>query len=424
MKPRTLAILGVLTIGAAGFAAYSLWQQESRLADAGPEGPLVPGLQEKVNEAASVKITRGLTSFTVTRKEDGTWGITERGGYAAKFETVKAAIVGIAGLTIQEARTNKPENYEKIGVEDPTRDGATSTLVTIADGGGKTLASVIIGKPKTATGFNAPPDFYARRDGEAQSWLVRPARGAERLDIRADANEWVDRTIVQIARDRVQSVTVTHSSDGERVDIVKDKKEDPHWRLVDMPEGRELNYVTACDAVAGALSSLTLEDVKPAGEISFDAVAGAAPPDIATSEFRTWDGLVIVTRTAKLADKTWAKFEVRYEAPAAPPPPPSPVEPDNPDSEAAKPATPDPAEGEKVAKEAADLNARLSTWAYGLADWQTRNFTTRIADLLKPLPGEPEKVPAMPEGIQPLVPEPPVPAGPMGPGAAPPPPPP
>ncbi len=429
MKPRTLAILGILTAAAAGLAAWQLNRQQGRAADASAHGPLIPGLADKVNDAASVKVTRGTTSFTVTRREDGTWGITERGGYAAKFETVKAAVVGIAGLTIQEARTGNPANYEKIGVEDPTKEGATSTLVTIADGTGKTLASVILGKPKTSTGFNAPPDFYARREGEVQSWLVRPTRGGERLDIRADANDWIDRAIVQLARDRVKSVTITHTSDGERVDIVKDKKEDTIFRLVDMPAGRELKFPTSGDAVAGALSSLNLDDVKPAAEITFDAAPQETPPNVSTAEYRTWDGLVLVVRSAKVGETTWAKFEARYEepaAPAAPEPTPTPVAPDNPESESAKaePAKPDPAELEKAKKEAADLQARLSPWAYAIADWQSRNLATRLADLLKPLPGEPERLPPMPEGIQPLVPETmPPPTGPMGPTPTPPPPP-
>lgn len=427
MKPRTLVVLGVLTVGAGGLAAWSLTRDRSAVTETGAQGPLFPGLAEKVNDAASVKVTRGTTSFTVTRRPDGTWGIAERGGFAAKFETVKAAIVGIAGLSILEARTSNPANYEKIGVEDPTKEGATSTLVTIADASGKPLASVIIGKPKTATGFNAPPDFYVRRDGEAASWLVRPTRGGERLDIRADANEWVDRAVVQLARDRVKSVTVTHSSDGHRVDAVKDKKEDTNWRLADMPAGRELKYPTSCDAIAGALASLNLEDVKPAAEVSFDGVAGTPAPDVSTAEYRTWDGLVVAVRTATLADgKTWATFEARYEEPPAPAATPTPVEPDNPDS-AAAPAKPDPAEAERVKKEAADLQARLAPWAFGLADWQSRNLTTRVEDLLKPLPGEAEQPPAMPEGIQPLAPPiSPTPTGPMGPApsASPPPPPP
>ncbi len=431
MKPRTLAILGTLTLAAAGLAAWQLSRQQSQVDDAGARGPLFPELHDKVNDVTSVKVTRGTTSFTVALKGDGTWGITERGGFAAKFETVKGAIVGIAGLSIQEPRTSNAANYDKIGVEDATKEGATSTLVALSDAAGKPMASVILGKPKTATGFNAPPDFYARRDGEAQSWLVRPVRGSERLDIRSDPMEWLDRSIVQIGRDRVRGVTITHASDGERVDILKDKKEDANFKLAEIPAGRELKFPTSCDAVAGALASLTLDDVKPASEVSFEVAAGAAPLEVSTAEYRTWDGLVLVVRSAKVGDKTWAKFEARYEEPpppAEPEPEPSPVEPDNPDSQAAKPepAKPDPAEAEKVKKEAADLQARLSEWTYALADWQSRNFATRAADLLKPLPGEEAPPPPMPGGIQPLVPPEGVPSqvGPMGPTPPPLPPPP
>lgn len=457
MKPRTLVILASLTLAAAGLAAYTLSRQHGALADAGELGPLLPGLDRRVNDVAALRISKGTTSFTVSRKDDGTWGLAERGGYAAKFESVKAAVVGLAGLTIQEPRTSNPDSYDKIGVEDPVRPDAASTLVTLLDRDNKPIASVILGKPRTATGFNAPPDLYARRAGEAQSWLVRPARGGERLDIRPDPMDWIDRTVIQIPRDRVSSVTVTHAADGQRVDIRKTRKDDAAFTLLDMPEGRELRYPTACDALAGALSFLTLDDVKPADQVSFDAPAPDQPaPPLSTAEFRTWDGLLVLVRTAKVGDKTWAKFEARFEPPPSsaapahdaptgqppeepktePPAAPNPAEsqpaPGRPEAPGSSPPLSDDEAKKKVEAEAARLeaqqiNARLAPWAFALADWQVRNIAPRLEDLLKPPPGTPPN-PAKPEGIDVFNPDdfvpPPQPPGGMGPEPTPTPPPP
>lgn len=439
MKPRTLAFLGALTIGAAGLAAWSLSRQNAASTAPGDSGPLFPGLADKVNSVASLTITKGTTTFGVMLQPDGTWGLSERGGYAAKFETIKSAIVGIAGLTIEEARTKNPAHYDKIGVENPTKDGATGMLVTLADPAGTTLASVIVGKPKTSTGFNAPPLFYARRAGEEQSWVVRPARGSEKPDIRADPMEWIERTVIQLPRDRVRTLVVTHADTGERIDITRAKKEDPNFAMLDMPQGRELRYPTACDAAAGALNMLTMDDVKPAGEVSFDAPApGGSAPLVSVAEYRTWDGVVVVVRSAKVGDKTWAKFEARYEPPPAPPvaePPPSPVEP----SETPDPAQPEIKPDEKPAGtpteveiaaaklEAEQLQSRLSPWAFVIADWQVRNLAPRREELLKPPPDSPPQVPPTPpEGIEILdprftpAPPPPQPEGGMGPTPPPP----
>ncbi|MFM9995425.1 MAG: DUF4340 domain-containing protein [Phycisphaerales bacterium] len=431
MKPRTLAILGALTVGAAGLAAWTLSRQNAATAAQGDSGPLIPGLAAKVNAVASLSITKGATTFSVALKPDGTWGLSERGGYAAKFESIKAAIVGIAGLTIDEPRTRNPAHYDKIGVEDPTKAGATGMLVTLADQAGATLASVIVGKPKTSTGFNAPPLFYARRAGEDQSWVVRPARGGDRLDVRADPMEWIDRTVIQLPRDRVKTLVVTHADTGERIDILKPKKEDPNFAMLDMPEGRELRYPSACDAAAGALNMLTMDDVKPAAEVSFDAPEpGASAPPVSVAEYRTWDGVVVIVRSAKVGDKTWAKFEARYEPPPAPaeptPPPPAPGE--TPTQPAATPAaTPTEIEIAAAKLEAEQLQSRLSPWTFVVADWQVRNIAPRREELLKPPPDAPPQVPSTPpDGIQPFdpgfapAPTPPQPAGGMGPTPPPP----
>ena len=449
MKPKTLAILGICTVAAVAVAGYTLSRQGRVNGDSAETGrALFPGLN--VNDAAQITIAKGKDTFSATAKGDGTWGLSDRGGYPVKFETVKAALVGIAGLTIHEEGTSKEENYAKIGVADPTKveasDTSTSMLLTIADAQGKTLASVILGNNRASTGFNAPQEIYVRRAGESQSWLVRPLKGGERLDIRATAMDWVDRQVLTIARDRIRAVTVTHS-DGERIDIYKDRKEDTNFKLSDMPEGRELKYPSSPDAVAGALSYLSMDDVKPADQIDFNSLPPEPGNDIATAEYRTWDGVVIVARSAKIGDRTWVKFESRYEEPPPPPAPPetpaapSPVDPGSgdpppsgpsaqepapaqpPEGNAQPEAKPDEAEtAHKAAQtEAAQLHAKLSPWAFAVADYQANNLMMRREGLLKELPGQPSTL-TPPEGIESLLPG--AQPGGMGPEVPPPPPPP
>jgi hypothetical protein len=239
---------------------------------------------------------------------------------------------------------------------------------------------------------------------------------------------------------------VTHS-DGERIDIYKDRKEDTNFKLADMPEGRELKYPSSPDAVAGALSYMSMDDVKPADQVDFNALPPGPGNDIATAEYRTWDGVVIVARAAKIGDRTWVKFEARYEEPpplpAAPEttPAPSPVDPSGgevppppPDGSptsgpsapqtqpAAQPgAEPPKAEGESkpdeaettrqaAQTEASQLHAKLSPWAYAVAEYQANNLMMRREGLLKELPGQPSTL-TPPEGIESLVPgSPPLPA--------------
>lgn len=389
MKPRTLATLAIVTAAAAALAGYALSRQSARVAAPEPEGPAFPGLEARVNDVAGIRVARGKDAFTVRRTEAG-WGIADRAGYPAKFEKVKETIVALAELRLVEPRTSSPESYEKIGVEDPGREGSTATLVELSDASGATLAAIILGKPKTSVGFSNDSALYVRRAGEAQSWLARPGRGTARIDVVVDPMYWVERNVIGVARDRVRSVEVTHTPGGETVFIHRDSRETSSFTLDGLPEGRELRFPSSPDTIGSALAYVTLDDVKPADQVDFDAA-----PASATAVFRTFDGLVVTVRSAKIDEKTWARFEAAYVAPAAP--------------EDAS---------ETVQKEAADLAARLGPWAFHVPDYQARNLAPRREDLLKPLPGE---VPTnLPEGLQPLqIPgltaPPPGPIGPSGP---------
>ncbi len=393
MKPRTLAILSVCTVAAIGLAGYSLSTQRTRTAAPEAGGPVLPALADRTSDVARVSIVRGASSFTVERTAAGGWAIIEKGGYPAKFEQVKEVIVGLSALAIIEPRTQDPDNYSKIGVEDPGSGGSDSTLVTFADPAGVTIASIILGRPKTAVGFNAPADLYVRRAGEAQSWLARPGRGMGRIEVRTEPLDWVERIFLSIPRDRIQSATIRHTPDGEEVVVTRETADAPAFTYTGLPEGRELTYPGAADAVGGALSSVSLDDVKPASDVSFESVPPAEPIDVATAEFRTFDGLVVTVRSAMIDDRRWAKFEVAYNPPGEP--------------------------ADAIGLEADALNARLAPFAFAVPDFQARNFATRAKDLLKPLPGEPEPPIKMPEGIQPFEFRPP--DGPVGPAIDPPP---
>jgi hypothetical protein len=387
MKPRTLAVLVTLTAGAAGLAAYSLSRQSATTEARDEGGPAFPALGDRANDAARVRIVKGKDVLTIARVGDG-WGLVERGGYPAKFEKVKETIVALAQVRLVEPRTSNPANYAQIGVEDPEKDGDGSTLVEVADASGARLAGLIVGKAKTGTGFIADSAFYARRVGEAQSWLARPGRGTSRLDAAVDPMQWVERNVLGLAKDRVRTAHITHADGQGDLIVSHDSRESTQFHLVDIPEGRELLFPTSPERVASALSFVTMEDVRPASENKLDQ------PSV-TAEYRTFDGLVVTVRAIKDGDKTWAAFLVAYEAGEKP--------------------------DDAVRKEADELASRLSPWVFQVPEFQARNFTSRLADLLKPLPGEtPTNLPA---GVEPLnVPGLTVPPthGPMGPQPAPP----
>ena len=384
MTPRTLAILGIVTAATAGLAAYALVRDRARVQAREEGGPAFPGLGEKANDAAQLHVVKGTEELTITRDGDR-WLIAQRGGYPAKPEKVREVVVGLSELEFTESRTSNPAGYAELGVQDPA-EGAESTLVELKDAQGARIAALIVGEHKTGNSFIAEPTFYARRAGEDQSWVARPGRGTQRVEASTDPMQWVERNILGIGKERVKSVQIVHADGQGNVTITKDSKDSTEFKLEGTPAGRELLFPTSPERVASALAFVSMDGVAPAAEHQI------ATPD-STAEYRTFDGLLVTARGKKEGEKTWVTLDAAVDPAAT-------------------------AVEDAVKAEAAELHAKLSPWVFEVPEFQAKNFMSRMADLLKPPPGE--APPNMPEGVEPMnVPGVNVP-GPMGPEAPPP----
>ena len=65
---------------------------------------------------------------------------------------LKKALIGLAGAKSVEAKTSNPASYSRLDVIDPTDAGAASVQITVKDGAGSALASLIVGKKRFAKG--------------------------------------------------------------------------------------------------------------------------------------------------------------------------------------------------------------------------------------------------------------------------------
>lgn len=394
MKPKTLGILAALAAAAAVIAAVAASKNRAvtpTTSDA--EAPrLFDGLGPKLDTVATLSLKHGDKEYTI-KKSASEWQIAEKGGFPAKADAVRKALVGLAELRQAEEKTSSPERYATLNVQDPDgkplAQGAQGpTLMTLKDDKGGQVAAAIIGNQK----YGNTPGVYIRKPGETKSWL---ASGS--LEVPTEIVQWIDTTLVQIPRDRIKAVTVTQP-DSSTVAMSRNKPEDPNFAIADIPQGKELKSPNAGDAVAQAISYLSCDDVAPADQIDFDGKNGGKPG--AYLEYRTFDGMVLSIQLADAGGKTWAKLVANYEEPPAPPPP-ADLKPDQ--------KTPAEIKKEEIKKEVADLNARMGKWAYAIPSWKVTTLATKMSDLLKS--DTPPPPPASMEGTTPLLPPPgPVPA--------------
>jgi len=383
MKQKTIAGLSLTTVVCIAAAMYALRDDAPDVTAADQVGEtLFPALGDAsaINRVARIEVEKGGEVVSVVRR-DGEWGVESLGGFPARFEAVKQNVLALADLERLAAKTDNPELYDRLGVQEPDTEESTSTRVTLADEGGATLASLIVGKPNPG---KDPPQLYVRAAGEDRAWLVEGS-----LSPPAEALGWVDKTIANIQAKRVQSITVAHA-DGEELTVYKSSEDDLNYSVAGVPEGRELLSESAADHMASGLSYLNLEDVVPQDEIDFEANR------VATAVFQGFDGLRLTATVAEVDEESWLRFEAAYEAPpeapgpAAPEPEPAEGEESEADADDAAPPLGDTDEKSPadVKQEAEDLNAVFSRWAYKIPSYKLSTFTKRVEELTREIETE------------------------------------
>jgi hypothetical protein len=221
--------------------------------------PLLPGLGAGLGGIDTISVRKGATAPAVTLQKAGDrWTLAERDGYPADSAKVRKLLLSLGDAVVTEEKTADPANYAAIGVDDPAAAGASGTGIDLVskEGGHSATHSIIIGK-------TSGDGVFARRAGEATSWLVRPAITAE-----ASPRYWIDAALIDIPTASIQRIAVTPASGPSyavhRVDSGKDQ-----FALDAVPAGRQPLDPTSVGPSPIAFSGLTADDVEPAAGIEF-----------------------------------------------------------------------------------------------------------------------------------------------------------
>jgi hypothetical protein len=329
MNRRNLLLLG--GAAAASVAAIVLLTPEEAN-DIAPSGANLafPGLAARLNDARSIEVRRHDGTLTVARQGADTWVLPDRANYPVRPEKLREILVGLTELRLTEPRTANAEQLDRLGLEDPARPGATSSLLRVLDGTGAPIAELVIGRRRVRTQGNVPESVYVRRPNETQAWL---AEG--RLPVDGDPQLWIDRDLANIPRDRVRRVTIRRTGEPELV-LARAGEVDAKLEVVAPADPPPLDEVSL-DEVGRAFEFLTFLEVRPE--------QGTPGTLLGESRFELTDSLAILTRPHLDGETLWVRLEAEGDA------------------------------------EAARLNARWRGWAYQVGQWKEKAFLPRLADL-------------------------------------------
>ncbi|MEK6701942.1 MAG: DUF4340 domain-containing protein [Planctomycetota bacterium] len=412
MNPKNLAVLALLTIvlvAAALLVSRPRSTDTPKAVDTGESVTMLPGVAEKVPGVTSIEMKDSTRTLTFRRADaKSPWTLGDKHNYPALADRVNTVLGTVANLRIAQEKTSKPERYAMIGVDEPDKPGSTGKLITLKDAGGGVVASIIVGNSAEA----GAPDpvsrnrsaFYARKAGDAQSYLVFGSLTPE-----TDAMQWIERTVLQLDRSRIRSVTVTRHEDPAADDAAKagtfelfrESEKDVNFALRGLPPGRELKEPAVVDAPVSVVGYVLIDDVRPLAEVDFAKSDPAGPvlPDAAATPFSratvrysTFDGLVVTAKVTRKDAKYWVTFDAAFDEKEVVPAPATPT-PQTPEA----PAPTSRKSAEDVKKEATDLTTKLAGWAYAISETNAKQLATRLSDLLQPVkPTGPEPVGPLP----------------------------
>jgi hypothetical protein len=344
MTPRSFIVLALVTVVTAGAAIAAVATRPAPVSIPVDRELVFPAVASSLNEVGEMEVNAAGRSFTLQRKDDR-WVLASVGDYPALFEKVRATLIQLSELRFLEAKTANEERYARLQVEPVTAPDARSTEITVRDGAGNVLGKGLIGK-RVATLFGADRGgTYLRLDGERQSWL---AEGT--VDLGTGPADWVARSIVDVAGDRMKRLTV-RAPDGGTVTVQRAEPAEDNFTLEDIPEGQKQRGQWETNQMPKALEGLTLKDLHTEGEIDFKDGTYVA-------EFETFDGLVIRTEAAVIDRRFWARFSASAE---------------NASGENA----------EEVRKQAEEINARVRGFVYEIEESPGKKLTCDHVNLLE-----------------------------------------
>ena len=342
-RRRNLVVLACLAAIMVVLAVLALVHQAGESAPHYTPRSFLPGFASKVRDVARIRLDSKSGTVDVVFKPDRGWIVATYNDYPASFEKVRETLVGLAAMQTIEPKTSRPDWLHYLDLDAPPKGNGIE--VTLQDGHGRTLASVITGKSEDIGDPSGAVGLFVRRTNAKQSWLVRSV-----FTPKTTAVDWLDRQVLDVDTSKIQDAEIDPLN-GPSYELRRDKPSDPDLKLVNLPKGREIAYPGAADGIAGTIANFTFDDVKPAR--GFDFSDGHAARMVA----RTFDGLIVTVQATKQGKDFWAIVSA------------------------------DAVPGKTAAqRQARNIDSRASGWAYKLPPYKGQQIMTTLGSLLKPLP--------------------------------------
>lgn len=358
---RSFLYLAVLTLVALAAVVF-LVPKDSSSGISAVDTLLLPGIAGRINDVNRVEIvTAGSNTIATLVRDEGQWRVEQMGGYRADWSKLQALLAALAQARVIEPKTDKPEYYDRLGVEEVTAENAGSVLVSFSIGDQTT--GVLIGHQ--AQGRQGQ---YVRLLGSPGSALVD-----REFDVPRQMIDWADSRIIDINSSEVAEVEIIHPT-SERVLVMRISADQTDFDLAGFLGDREIKSSWAVNSLGSVFTMLNMETVRPASSIDWT--------DAVKMRLLSFSGMEILADLVQLEDEYLLRLHADHPAASV-------VQDDSEDS-AGTQVSEEQAEIEEqaeadVAAMVDAINQKVDGWAYGISKQKFEDMTKKPEDLLKPL---------------------------------------
>jgi hypothetical protein len=231
-----------------------------------------PDLQDP-NAAASLEVveydeeTGSADAFKVVN-DGGLWKIPSHHDYPADGkDRLARTAAGVIGIHKDDFRSDNTADHEDMGVVDPLDETATVSSgrgkrVTLRGSGGEVLADFIVGKqPEGRTGYR-----FVRIPEQKRVYAAKMD-----LDLSTRFEDWIEKDLLQVAREEIAKVIVMDYSIDERSgrldqrDVLSLEREGTDWKADRMQASQKIDSAKM-NTLLSALDNLRIVGVRPKPE--------------------------------------------------------------------------------------------------------------------------------------------------------------
>ena len=319
MTPRNFVYLAIAAALSVLFAVVSFASNNQWSTGKAAGAKLFPTLVSDASQIASIEVRQG-ENAVVLERAGGSWGLKNRGNYAADPSKVRTLLVGLAEADLIESKTRRPDRYAALELEDPADKSAKSRLVRLLGAKGNVMGEVVIGKKRLDLLGTGKSGTYVRKPGDPQTWLAN----AE-LDASAVAKDWLKTSVYTADAAKISRVTIEIPGEQplriERQAAPAKNEKDAKQSTIADPAAAKLQFVGfpptdkklkdagAAESIARALASIDMDDVR-----KLDAAPAAA--GVSTVKIESADGPATTLRLRKDGDAHWLSIAATGEGEA------------------------------------------------------------------------------------------------------------